>query len=162
MRELTLREKNLSVIVVIVCGFGMWWYTARMFHRRIEGMESEILGLNERIRQTNGSLAQLRSAGAAGSTSATPTISNSRVSLALLKDLTLPMESEAVRVVTVNRGENGAYTMTVEGQFGEMMRFLSYLERQDSRFSVGGIQFGRISENGVRRIRASFQIAAKG
>jgi hypothetical protein len=52
--------------------------------------------------------------------------------------------------------------MTVEGQFGEMMRFLSYLERQDSRFSVGGIQFGRITENGVRRIRANFQIAAKG
>lgn len=163
MKELSLREKNLGVVVVVVCALGLWWYLARNLHRRTAALEAEVLTTNERIRQGNATLASLRSATPGDARAPAAAIVHGKVSMALLKDLTVPAESAAVSVVAVSRADNGQYTMTVEGKFGEMMRFLSYLERRESRFSVGNIQFGRAqSETDGRRIRANLTLAMKG
>lgn len=173
MKKLTAREKNLGVMVLVVCLLAAWWYEGRILEKKMAEVQAGIDSAQDQIRNMNASVATLRAATdgplGAGSPATGPKIAQSKLTMTLLQDLTLPPESENIRVVSVTRLENSGFSMQVEGGFAEMMKFLSYLERMDSRFSVGNVQLGKAAETPdasgklpIQRIRGSIQIAMKG
>lgn len=178
---LNAREKNLALVVVIVSALGGWWYQSRNLAKKEAVLEGDTLALEERIRQTGASVAELRAAVEAGRGAkegapgqpVRPQIKQSLATLSLLEDLTLPRETRNLRVVSVTRGDGGAFSMTIEGQFAEIMRYLSFLERAESRFSVGNVTLGRMDETDrqpdssistqrARQVRGNIQIVMKG
>jgi len=173
MRELNGREKFLgSAVLVFGLLFG-WWQISRNMTRQIALLEADIGGVNDRIRQTNSTVAQLNAtlAGPANSaTAATPVVPQSGNSLTILRELTMPSESQNLKVISVSRTDATGFAIQVEGRFGEMMRFISYLERADSRIQVGNVGLSRQPESAiegvsgvvVRNIRGNITISLRG
>lgn len=171
MKELSKREKNLMVAVLGVCTLGGWWYMDRQMSREAQFAGAEVLAVQEQIRQTQSSLNQLQGTldSMKGNGQPTgPVVPNAISTMALLKDLTLPQESLQVKIVSVTRADGTTFNLSVEGNFGSMMRFLSYLEREKSKFSVGNVSLAKSGDTprggvgGPRQIRASLSISMKG
>ena len=171
MIALSDREKNLGLFVLVVCLLSGWWYLGRVLRKKSAELEAQMTAVDQQVKQMNASLASLQASAIGNDPAATnagPTIVQSALTMTLLKELTVPEEAENVRVLSVTRSEAGTFNMQVEGRFAEMMRFLSYFERNGSRFSVGNIQLGKDGSGGdgggekAWNIKGSIQIVMKG
>jgi len=173
MRELNSREKNLGVAVLFFGLMFMWWSVNRNMTKEIAMAEGTILGTNDQIRNANATLTALQNSlvrldAAATAAPGTPqAIAHSASSLQILRELTVPAEVENVKILSVVRADATAFSIQVEGKFSEMMRFISYLERSDSRIQLGNVGLSRSSEaqvNGdvVRSIKGTIVVALRG
>lgn len=174
MREFNSREKNLGVICVAFLMLVAWWYVARMLKKEFVFTDAERFHTLEQVRQTGASLAQMQIALDKYKATMGPigvqAVSGKLSTMTMLKDLTIPSESMAVKLVSMTRHESGAFQLDIEGEFGSMMRFLSYLEREKSQFSLGNVSLLKTgstdatlpSANGPRVIRANVSLMMKG
>ncbi len=169
MRILTAREKNLTTLVIVIGLFSSWWYLNRILTKTTFDMEGQVFEINSRLTASQKALNQLREEIAVDQGKETKqefTIAQSKITMGLMEDLTIPAEASLVRILSVNHQDGAAFALVVEGQFIEMMRFISFLERTDSRFWVGSIQLGRSGSDtkqpNTGRVRGSIQIAMKG
>ena len=65
------------------------------------------------------------------------------LSLTLLQELTLPLEADRVEVVSLSRSSPPKVTLTLEGEYADLMRYVGYLERDEGRFRISGGEFSR-------------------
>lgn len=172
MRTLNSREKNLGLLVLFFGMMFFWWNTSRNMAKEIATAEATILGTNDQIRNANATLASLQASLAGinapvASAGGAAAVAHSASSLQILKELTQPAEVENVKILSMNRADALAFSVQVEGKFSEMMRFISYLERSDSRIQLGNIGLTRSGEavaNGeiVRKIKGTIVVALRG
>ncbi len=165
MKALNAREKNLGLLVLFFGLMFMWWSITRNMEREIAIAEGDTTGMTERLRQGQASVALLNASlsGPAPGAGATGFIAQSATSLALLKELTLPVETKNLKILSVNRADATNFNMVVEGRFIEMMRFISYLERHESNISVGnvGLSRGENTTGNSGNIRGTISIAMR-
>jgi len=134
MRALNPREKILAVMVLTgLCFLGGGWLNRRLAEtgKALDAQLSEA--------QANLKSSQLLLKAPAPKTA--PVVAPAseianRLTLTLLRDLTVPEEAASIRVVGLEKvGENG-FRLSIEGGFPEVMRFVSFLERPESRFAI--------------------------
>lgn len=168
MRVMTAREKNLTTIVAIVGLFSAWWYLNRILGATSADLEAQIMEMNDRMKNSQKALDQMRQEIASVDNREEKvvfSVPQSKITKALLEDLTEPAESNMVKILSVQHAEGAAFAMVVEGKFVEMMRFISFLERIDSKFWVGNIQLGKSGDAldpNAAKVRGNIQIAMKG
>ena len=145
MRELNSREKNLGVLVALIClPFLATTVTKKLNHQALVAAD-RLAGAQRQVEEAQAQLTRATERDRAPAAQTTPTVEG-RHSMTLLNDLTLPPETKSIRVMRVERTGETTFRMELNGEFSEMMRFLSYLERGDSRFSVATAEIHRTQE----------------
>jgi hypothetical protein len=93
------------------------------------------------------------------------------VTLSLLSDLTAPKQTAGVNVISVENGTNSNYVVTAKGEFSQMMRFLSFMEREQSKFKVESVEFKKLDTQAansteedapMKEIRGVFNLSRRG
>ena len=143
MRELNIREKILGALTLTACLAGGWYQFQRRAEVRIQQLEERLARAEARKKEQTEILAVLdRRPTAALMTSGDDAVATRT----LLQDLTAPAEAGPITFVTVDRSAERTFKLTLEGRFPAVMRFVSYLERGDGRFLLGGGEIARVVE----------------
>jgi len=177
-RALSIREKNMGVMVLALCFIIIGWGAKSRWSRKAERAREEVSAVQDRLEQTKKLLATAPTDTNAGA-SPIEVVIDRHSSLFLLRDLTAPDLAHKVTVIGATRGTNGEYQIEVEGEFQELMRFMSFLERRDGKFLLHAANFRRanqltpggaspadagriVSASPSRKVQATFNLTMKG
>jgi hypothetical protein len=178
---MTIREKNLGVVVIFLCLMIILWGLKHNWNKKLERTKEDLVSLQDRLEQTKKLLTLPEApAEAANPAAGAPAEAvDTHDSLFLLRDLTASDLSQKLRIVSATRNDSGVYQVEVEGEFQELMRFMSFLERQDGKFLLQTAKFRRAGDGGnggpagdvnrvsqvvgpSRRVVATFHLGMKG
>lgn len=143
MRELNSREKNLGVMVMLICVPFLVTTVKKSLKKQSTVLNERLVASQQMIQVAEAELTKATTQNAAPQVAAEASGEEAKRSMTLLKDLTLPKETQSIRVMRVERTGSSSFRMEVQGEFPEMMKFLSYLERGDSRFAVASAEINR-------------------
>lgn len=167
MRTLSYREKNLGVFTVFFCCIvGLYGFRSHFERTRIR-LAAEVEVRQQKVDRAKALVAAAEAARPAVKPviAAIPSV-NRKVTLYLLDDIADSREGQHVRIVSAEKSGDASYRIIVQGEFEEMMQFLSFLERQDGKFVVSGAQLHRLSDAGEsgapnRNIQATVQLSMR-
>lgn len=168
MRALTPREKNLGVFTVVGSVLIGGWGIHSRLERRIFVQMEEAAAAREKIEQSR-ELLKVPEEPKMAQKEAPKVVTlepPKRSSLFILHDLTLPKEAEKIKIQSTVKTGDHSFQLTVQGEFVELMHFLSFLERQEGKFSVSMASWtraGGIEKSGrpSRDIVGVFQLNMK-
>lgn len=169
MREFNNREKNFGVLTVVICGMLISYSVNRRTTKAVQFMIEE-LDLNQQkitkaqellsdaekekqLKEKKPEVAQFKG--------------DRMLSVNLMKDLTSSGQLNNIKVLSAEKVNPDTFKINIEAEFVEMMRFFTYLERQDGKFAIGSAQVSRPNALGAegkapsRHLNATFQLGAK-
>ncbi len=167
MAKLQPRERNLGIIVILVVTTLFGQRISRKHKDEILGLQGQIFSARQRVQASR---ALLASAPKPTSVERRPAMLND-TTMRMLKDVTVPVEIRDIKVVSVDHPSEAEFKMVLEGRFGGLMKFLSYLERPDGDFRVNHVDIARVhpdapanadeSEVGARSLRSTIQLTRR-
>lgn len=168
MAKISSREKNLAVVVVLVVAAMSIQRMKREQRTELLNAQGEVASAKERVNQSRALMASLPKA-AADEPDRRPAAMND-MTMRMMKDVTLPVEVKGIRVVSVDHPTPGEYKMVVEGRFGGIMKFISYLERPEGDFRLNHIDLAKSEEKPKegeapeesRDLRGTFTLVRRG
>ena len=173
MNKLSKREKNIIAFCTVLGLLVAYSGVKRLIDKDMEKLNDDLVATQQQLDAVKASLATAISA----SNLAKPKTEkkedkpvgqlDKKHSLYLLRDITLPELNERVRIVSAEKKGEGGYSVTLEGEFSETMRFISYIERRDGKFSVNSVSFLKAPANEKdkqpsRLIQTTLSLAMKG
>lgn len=167
MKQMNSREKNLGVVIVLVALAMFHQKSDRQRKEEVEGMESLLAGARVRVEQSRSLMAAVPQA---VESDRRPAALND-TTMRLLSDVTVPVEIKDVKVISVDHPSPTEFKMVLEGRFGGLMRFLSYLERPEGDFQVKHVDIGVAApgtpketdeeSTDARALRGTFQLVRR-
>lgn len=161
------REKNLGVLVLLVVVALAIQRVNREHRDEVDNLTGDLVAARDRVQQSRALMASMPK----------PTVETDRrpaalneTTMRMLKDVTVPLEIRDVKVVSVDHPTPAEFKMVIEGRFGGLMRFLSYLERPDGDFRVNHVDINRVQETAkeaneespnARALRGTFQLSRR-
>lgn len=170
MTQLKSREKNLGVLVLLVVVALLNQRANRQNRDDADNLIGDLVAARDRVQQSRALMASVPKTVA--ETDRRPAALN-ETTMRMLKDVTIPVEIQDVKVVSVDHPTPADFKMVIEGRFGGLMRFLSYLERPDGDFRVNHVDIGRVQAEGAkegavdeeaanaRALRGTFQLSRR-
>lgn len=169
MVRLKPREKLLLVAVLVAGVCTLWIRVQRSGEKAVKNLELRLTQVQQQVDKTQKLLAMTpekpKDRGLAGSNA---------VTLSLLDDLTAPRETAGISILSVEGGSAANIVVTAKGEFSQLMRFLSFMEREQSKFKVESVDFKKdeaqvaaanVLDEGVRagkEIRGIFNLSRRG
>ena len=168
MAKLNSREKNLGIMILLVVVAMVNQRVNRQHREEADNMTGELVAARDRVQQSRALMASVPK----------PTLETDRrpaalneTTMRMLKDVTVPVEIRDVKVVSLDHPTPAEFRMVIEGRFGGLMRFLSYLERPDGDFRVNHVDINRVQAEGAkesdeespnaRALRGTFQLSRR-
>lgn len=167
MAKMNAREKNLGVLVLLVVVALAIQRVNREHRDEVDNLTGDLVAARDRVQQSRALMASMPK----------PTVETDRrpaalneTTMRMLKDVTVPLEIRDVKVVSVDHPTPAEFKMVIEGRFGGLMRFLSYLERPDGDFRVNHVDINRVQETAkeaneespnARALRGTFQLSRR-
>jgi hypothetical protein len=145
MRKLTAREKNMGVVVFFLCLFIIQYGMKYRSGKRLELAKEELMIAETRFNETKTQVqhnldaaakAHPKLAAKEADKSASINLTEKKATLFLLRDITFPELEDKVKILSADKKGEGDYVINVEAEFAEMMSFLSFMERQDGKFTI--------------------------
>jgi hypothetical protein len=182
-RQLNAREKNMGFLVFSLSLMIIAWGISSRKQREMVRLSDEVTEAEEKFNKTKTMIDESVVALAASrpriQVAPSGQVQNvdRKATLHFLRDLTVPEMVDKVKIISAEKKGDAGYTLTVEGEFTELMRFMSFLERKDGKFLLEKASIAKVSEDQPggapqnirtaqtgpsRRVQAIFQLNMKG
>ncbi len=168
MTTLKPREKNLGLMILFVVLALVNQRVNRHHREEQENLTGDLIAARDRVQQSRALMASVPKA--TTEVDRRPAALN-ETTMRMLKDVTVPVEIRDVKVVSLDHPTPAEFKMVIEGRFGGLMRFLSYLERPDGDFRVNHVDINRVRAESAkdadeeapnaRALRGTFQLSRR-
>jgi len=141
MKKLSSREKSLAAIIGVTCVVGLGVFIKKQMRLKLERYEAELVSVQQQVQQSRNSIAMFRPV---------PQTSSKTV-LTLLKDLTQPGDVYNVKIKAVDKIGEDMFKVAIEGEFQNVMKFISYIERTEGAFVVDDADMAKMADTNTDR-----------
>lgn len=162
--KLSQREKILVQLVVVALVGVLIWAVLTRWGKEIEVIRSQAAEIQNRIEQTRSTMESLN-APRPVQASFDPDVENQR-SMGIIRGLVEPTEETHLKLIQILRDGPDGYSVTVEGLFVPVMRFLSLLDISKKHFELKNAKIEKLvldkplEDKGVLKVQ--LQLVVKG